>query len=370
VGKSPPDLSARNALLMEFESGAILLAKDIDQKSPPASLTKLMTLKLAFEALDSGKVKASDLVPVSELAWKTGGSRMFLRVGSKVKFEDLIKGAIVASGNDACVAIAEFVGGTVENFVTMMNRRAREMGLAGTSYVDPHGISDDNQTTARDAANLARNYIRDHPASLAIHSMREFTYTPEGGKPIRQENRNRLLGQYQGVDGLKTGHTEASGYSLIATAERGGMRLVAIVMGIKAKTEPLGEQLRAREAARILDWGYGGFVTATLLAKGEQLALVKVWKGRQDAVAAGAASEVKFVVEKGAEPSVQRNVSLSEPIIAPVKKDQVLGSVSVTLAGQEIQKVPVVALQEIQAGSIFRRFIDSIKLMFQRSSEQ
>jgi len=291
---------------------------------------------------------------------------MFLQVGSKVKVEDLLKGISVVSGNDACVALAEFIAGTVETFVAMMNERARELGLASTHFSDPHGISDDNYTTAADIARLAQRYVKDHPESLAVHSLKEFTYTPQDGRPITQQNRNRLLGQYDGADGLKTGHTEKAGYNLVATAQRDGTRFFVVVMALAARTEPLGENLRAEEAGRILDHAFATYRTVTLVSQGEQFAQARVWKGAADEVPVGAAEEMKYTVLKGAEGAATRSVSLSSPLIAPLKKGQVVGSATITVAGDEPLQVKMVALKDVAAGSLLKRIIDSLRLLFQR----
>jgi len=362
-----PEIKAKNAVLLDAISGRTLWSKDAEERVQPASLVKLMTLKLAYETLAQGKIKAGDLVNVSTRAWQTGGSRMFLQVGSKVSVEDLIKGVSVVSGNDACIALAEFIGGTVENFVVTMNKRAQELGLANTHYADPHGISHENYTTAADTGKLAWLYVRDHPESLAIHSTKEFTYTPEGGRPITQQNRNRLLGQYKGADGLKTGHTENAGYNLVATAQRDGTRFFVVTMGLQARTEPLGEQQRAEEAGRILDYAFAGFNTITLVSKGEQFATSRVWKGAANEVPVGAAEEVKYTVSKGSEGAATRSVSLSSPVVAPVRKGQVLGSSTVTVPGGEPLTVKLVALKDVGPGSLLKRMLDALRLLFQRS---
>ncbi len=362
-----PEIKAKNAVLLDAVSGRTLWSKDPEEHVQPASLVKLMTLKLAYEALAQGGIKAGDLVNVSTRAWQTGGSRMFLQVRSKVKVEDLIKGISVVSGNDACIALAEFTGGTVESFVATMNKRAAELGLVNTHYADPHGISDESYTTAADTGKLAWLYVREHPESLAIHSMKEFTYTPEGGRPITQQNRNRLLGQYKGADGLKTGHTEKAGYNLVATAERDGTRFFVVTMGLQARTEPLGEYQRAEEAGRILDYAFAGFKTVTLVSKGEQLATARVWKGAVNEVPVGAAEEVKYTVLKGSEGAATRSVSLSSPVVAPVKMGQVLGSATVTAPGGEPLAVKLVALKDVGPGSLFKRMLDALRLLFQRS---
>jgi D-alanyl-D-alanine carboxypeptidase (penicillin-binding protein 5/6) len=362
-----PITQAKTAILLDSVSGRALWSKATDERVQPASLVKLMTLKIAYEAMAQGKIKASDLVNVSSRAWRTGGSRMFLQVGSKVKIEDLLKGISVVSGNDACIALAEFIAGTVETFVAMMNKRAQELGLASSHFSDPHGISGDNYMTAADIAKLAMQYVKDHPESLAIHSMKEFTYTPQGGRPITQQNRNRLLGQYDGADGLKTGHTEKAGYNLVATAQRDGTRFFVVVMGLTARTEPLGENLRAEEAGRILDYAFATYKTVTLVSQGEQFAQARVWKGATDQVPVGAAEEMKYTVLKGSEGAATRSVSLSSPLVAPLKKGQVVGSATITLTGSEPLQVKMVALKDVAAGSLLRRIIDSLRLLFQRS---
>lgn len=364
---SPKELSgitARNACLIDAATGKVLYGREMDEVVAPASLTKIMTLKLAYEAIDKGTIRMTDLVPVSTQAWRTGGSRMFLSVGSKVPLEEILKGIAVVSGNDACVALAEFIGGTVENFVSMMNTRAQQLGLTTARFVDPHGISDQNRISAREVAMLARAYINDHPQSLKIHSMQTYTHTPLGARPITQHNRNKLLGQYNGADGLKTGFTQAAGYNLVGTAERGGTRFIGVVLGVRANTDPAGELLRAQEMSKILDYGFNNFVTLRLYARDESVGSVRVYKGKADSVTVVVPQEIKAIVPKGSESRVTRQVNIADYLVAPVKKRQSVGTITVTLDGETlVSDAPVLALEDVQPGGFFKRLLDSLRLL-------
>ncbi len=363
----PDGITATNAVLMDVATGSILWGRQIDEPVVPASLTKLMTLKLALEAVDRGSISLSDLVPVSVRAWRTGGSRMFLSPESQVPLEEILKGIAVVSGNDACVAVAEFLGGTVENFVSMMNARAQEIGLTSTRFVDPHGISDDNQISARDIAILARMYVIDHPWALEFHSLDSYTHTPVGEQPITQHNRNRLISTYEGADGLKTGFTQAAGYNLVATAERAGTRFIGVVLGVRASSDYAGEHLRAQEMAQVLDHGFRNFTTLTLAARDEVITDVRVYKGQSNSLMLVAHDNARCTVQKGTESRVERVISIDEPVIAPISSGQVLGSITLMLDGEQIAApVAIVAANDVGRGAFLKRLIDSIRLLFAR----
>ncbi len=271
---SPGQVEARSAILVDVSTGSTLFEQNADELIEPASFTKILTLYLLFEAMQQGKVSMSEGAWVSETAWRTGGSKMFVGVGTKVPLEDLIKGIAVVSGNDACVAVAEHLHGSLDTFVEAMNRKARELGMAQSHFLNPHGLPADGQiTTAKEMAILDTAYLQRFPESLRFHSMREYTYNE-----ITQYNRNHLLLKDSTVDGLKTGFVEAGGYHLAATAQRDGMRLLAVVMGAERPA------IREREALKLLNYGFRNFTMVLPFPDGQPVKTIKVWKGIQDQV--------------------------------------------------------------------------------------
>ena len=278
-----PTLAAKSWLLIESASGQELAAQAADNRLDPASLTKLMTAYITFSALKAGTIKLDQMVVVSEKAWRQEGSRMFIKVGTQVKVEDLIKGMIIQSGNDACVALAELIAGSEENFAQMMNKEAQRLGMKGTSFRNAAGLPDPNHyTTARDLATLAGALIRDFPEDYAkYYSLKEFTYNN-----IKQPNRNRLLWLDPSVDGVKTGHTEAAGYCLISSAKRDSRRLLAVVLGTTS------DNVRAQESLKLLNFGFQAYEAVKVVAKDQAVSDLKVWKGKENTVKAGFQSDL------------------------------------------------------------------------------
>lgn len=333
---------ARSAVLMDGLTGEILYEQNSHLKIPPASFVKVLTLYLIFDAIRAGQLKMEDWVTISEKAWRTQGSKMFIKVGERVKVEDLIKGIAIASGNDACIAMAEHLSGTEEVFVTKMNEKAKALGMKDSQFMNSHGMPADGQvTTAMDMAILAKRYIEDHPESLAIHSTTEFEFNG-----IRQGNRNILLQKNIGVDGLKTGHIEESGYHLAATAKRNGQRMIAIVMGCDKMKK------RAAEAQKLLEYGFKNFSTVEAVKKGGAYGPIKVRRGKLDQVGL-VASETSFVtVPKGKENLVSALPQLPDFVTAPIQKGQVLTKVLVQKEGKTIKEVDLYASSDVEKSLI------------------
>ena len=352
---TPPTLAAKSWLLIESASGQELAGQAADERIEPASLTKLMTAYLTFAALKQGTIKIDQMVPVSEKAWKSQGSRMFIQVGTTVKVEDLIKGMIVQSGNDACVALAEAIAGSEDNFAQMMNREAQRLGMKASSFRNAAGMPDaQHYTTARDLGKLASALIRDFPEDYAkYYSMKEFRYNN-----ITQPNRNRLLWLDPSVDGVKTGHTEAAGYCLISSARRDGRRLLSVVLGAKS------DGVRAQESMKLLSYGYQFYDAVKLYAKDQSVADLKVFKGTASKVKAGFRSDFVVAVPKGFAPRLQSEFVAQPKLIAPIAAGQTLGTLKVTFDGKPYGDFPVVAIEAVPLAGFFGRMIDTIRLWF------
>ncbi len=351
----PPALVAKSWLLIESGSGQTLAAQAADERLEPASLTKLMTAYLTFAALKQGALRIEQTVPVSEKAWKAQGSRMFIQVNTQVKVDDLIKGMIVQSGNDACIALAEAIAGSEENFALMMNREAQRLGMKATSFRNATGLPDAQHfTTARDLATLTTALIRDFPEDYAkYYSIKEFRYNN-----ITQPNRNRLLWLDPTVDGVKTGHTDAAGYCLISSAKRGPRRLLSIVLGASS------DAVRAQESLKLLNYGFQFFDAVQLYAKDQMVSNLKIWKGSEKTVKAGFASDFILAVPKGLAPRVKAELVSRQPLIAPVAAGQVVGTMKVSVDDKPYGEYPVVAIEAVPVAGIFGRLIDSVRLWF------
>jgi len=373
------DLEARSAVLLDYATGQVLYQKNPDEPISPASLTKLMTLHLAFKQIEAGKISLDDPVEVSQRAWAANfpdSSLMYLEPGDHVTVGEVLKGIAIDSGNDAAVALAEHIAGSVEAFVDMMNDEAQALGFTTFHFVDPHGLSPDNQITAGEFADFARLYIQLHPESLAeLHSQKTYTYplyenlsdarkavtTPEQHVPITQENRNGLLWTYEGVDGLKTGFVDEAGFNLAVTAKRGDMRLVGVLLGIQANSIPEGSAKREAEGAALLSWGFNNFVTVRPTLP--EVKKVRVWKGAANELTlepAGGAPTL--VLEKGTESSLTVSVRQEESVTAPVAKGQKLGEVIFAADGKEVARLDLVAAEEVAQGGFFKRLWDSLRL--------
>jgi D-alanyl-D-alanine carboxypeptidase (penicillin-binding protein 5/6) len=336
----PLRLDAQSAVLMDSLTGQVLYEKNPQLKIGPASFVKILTLYLAFDRLRTGDLKMDDLLTVSQKAWKTGGSKMFLKVGERVKVEDLLKGIAIVSGNDACVALAEHIAGSEDVFVLEMNKKANLLGMKDSQFKNSHGMpAKDQYTTALDIAILSRRYIEDHPEALVFHSTSEFEY-----HGIQQQNRNTLLRRNIGVDGLMTGHVEKSGYHLVATAKREGQRMIAIVMGCNKFHQ------RAREAQTLLEYGFRNFSTVEAIKKDTLFGPQKVIKGKHSQVHLVAAEDGKVTVPKGKENSISVTPELPKYITAPVQKGQVVGKIVIQSEGKVLKEIALLSSSDVPKG--------------------
>ena len=351
---APPQVAAKNYLLIDFDSGRILAEKDADVQIEPASITKLMTSYLVYSELEAGRLSMDEQVLISEKAWRMGGSRMYLEVGSKVSVELLLKGLIIQSGNDASVALAEHIAGGEDAFVGMMNQYAANMGMSSTHYKNSTGWPDvEHLTTARDIATLAEAFIRDFPEHYKGYSEKVFTYNN-----IKQYNRNKLLWRDKTVDGLKTGHTESAGYCLVASAKRADMRLISVVLGTSS------EDARASVSQSLLNYGFRFYETHKLYAAGELLNESRVWKGDKETVALGLANDMYVTIPRGSYKKMDALMDVDANITAPLKKGSHLGEVRITLNDKELSTMPLVSLQRVEEGSVFQIAKDYILQMF------
>lgn len=352
-----PELAAKSWVMIDADSGHIIAESNADMRVDPASLTKMMTSYILSYELAQGRVKNSDMVTVSENAWAktlTGSSLMFIKVGDRVSLEDLHRGIIISSGNDASIAVAEHLGGSVEGFANIMNQHAQRLGMTHTHFMNPHGLTDpDHYTTAHDMATMARAIIRDFPGDYELYKEKEFTYNN-----IHQPNRNLLLWSDPTVDGLKTGHTDAAGYCLVASAKRDGMRLITAVMGTAS------DKARAAETEKLLTYGFRFFETVHKFSKGEVLNKAEVWSGKSRELTLGVSDDVFITVPRGEAEHLQVTMTVDELIHAPVKAGDVKGKVEVRLGDQVVQELPLVALNDIEQAGWFGRFWDAIRLFF------
>ena len=356
----PPEIAARTYMLVDVTANQVLAAKDIDAPVEQASLTKLMTGYLVFDALRSKKIALDQKLPVSVRAWKMPGSRMFIDPKMQVPVEDLIKGMIVQSGNDATMALAEGVGGTAENFVKLMNDQAQALGTKGTSYKNPEGLTEPGHTTtARDLSVLAMRLMKDFPEYMHYYSTKQYSYP--GTPASNGSNRNSLLFRDPTVDGLKTGHTAAAGYCLVATSKRefpgvGQRRLLSIVLGAAS------ENARANESQKLLNWGYTAFEAVKLFDAGKPVATPGVWKGTASTLKIGREEAIVVAVPSGSAGKITTQIARPDPLVAPYTKGQAIGTLKVTLGDQSIGEVPLVALEAVEQAGILGRAWDAIRL--------
>ena len=357
----PPEIAAKAYLLVDVSSGQTLAAKDPDAPVEPASLTKLMTAYLVFDALKAKKISLTQTLPVSERAWKMPGSRMFIDPKMQVPVEDLIKGMVVQSGNDATVALAEGVGGTVDHFVQMMNDQAKVLGMKNTSYKNPEGLTEPGHTTtARDLATLAMRLMHDFPEDVRYYAIKKYRYP--GTPASNDNNRNPLLWRDPTVDGLKTGHTNAAGYCLVATAKRDfpnlqGRRLLSVMLGTAS------ESARANESQRLLNWGYTAFEDLKLFDANQPAASPKVWQGTKNELKLGRSDgPIVVSVPAGSASQIKTEVARPEPLIAPFQQGQVVATLKIKLGDQPLAEVPLVALEPVEKAGFLLRFWDAIRL--------
>jgi len=355
-----PEIAAKAYLLLDVTANQILASRDLDMPVEPASLTKLMSAYLVFDALKSKKIDMKQTLSVSERAWKMPGSRMFIDPKMKVPVEDLIKGMIVQSGNDATMALAEGVGGTAERFVQMMNEQAKVLGMNSTSYKNPEGLTEaGHTTTARDLATLSMRLLNDFPEYVGTYAIKKYRYP--GTPAANDSNRNLLLFKDPTVDGLKTGHTNAAGYCLVATAKRdfpnvGSRRLMAIVLGTSS------EIARANEAQKLLNWGYTAFEAVKLFDAGQAVATPAIWKGKASTVKLGRADALVVAVPTGAAAQIKTQLARPDPLVAPVTKGQTIGSLKVFRGEQLWVEMPLQALDAVEQAGVFGRAWDALRL--------
>ncbi|MDP3844675.1 MAG: D-alanyl-D-alanine carboxypeptidase family protein [Oxalobacteraceae bacterium] len=353
-----PNIAARSWLLLDMNSNQVIASQEPDLRIEPASLTKIMTAYLTFAALKDKKLALDQMVTVSLRAWKVdpSSSKMFIEPRVPVSVNDLLHGLMVQSGNDAAVALAEAVSGTEDAFVVLMNREAQRMGMKSTRFGNPHGLPDaENYSTARDLSLLAAHIIADYPEFYKIDSVKYFTYNN-----IKQPNRNRLLWSDPSVDGMKTGHTNASGYSMIASAKRpngsGQRRLLSVLSGATS------DQLRAQESQKLLNWGFQNFDTVKLYAKGQAIATPQVWKGAQNQLKIGFNRDVFVTLPKGMAEKMKPVLERNDPLVAPINQNSKVGKLKLMVDGKVVTELPVLALEQVNQASIFGRAWDSLRL--------
>ena len=351
-----PSINAKAYLLMDAYSGNILASENIDEQLVPASLTKMMTSYVISMALKEGRIHPNDLVSISEAAWKTGGSKMFVKVGDKVAVRDLMQGIIVDSGNDACVAMAEYVAGSEESFVNLMNQAAMQLGMRHTHFMDVDGLPESNHySTARDMAILARALILDFPEDYKWYSQKWFAYNG-----IKQPNRNRLLWRNPDVDGIKTGHTNNAGFCLAASGQKNGMRLITIVMGAPS------DEMRAQDSQKLLTYGFRFFESQKLYAATTKLASPRVWFGQRPKVDVGLARDLYATLPAGQNKVATTTMVFKPNLLAPIKKGDVVGSINVVLNDKPIATAPLIALDTVPKGGVWRKLVDHMSMWFHK----
>ncbi len=351
---NPPELDATSYFLIDYDSGRVLAEKNPDEPVEPASITKLMTAYLVDKAIADGDIGLDEMVTISEKAWRMQGSKMFVEVGKQVSVEDLLKGLIIQSGNDASVALAEHIAGSESAFAGYMNHQAKLLGMNNTNYVNSTGWPDEKHySSARDIATLTRAVINEFPDSYRYYKEREFTFND-----IRQFNRNRLLWRDDSVDGVKTGHTEAAGFCLVASAERDGMRLISVVLGTNS------DKARTQSSQSLLNYGFRFFETHKLYGADEVLKTARVWYGEHEQISLGVGKDIYITIPRGRYGDLDASMEIDSEISAPVSAGQTLGQVNINLDGESILSEPIVAMQGVDEGSLFVRAMDSVKLMF------
>ena len=352
-----PVINAKAWLLLDMSSGQVLASQNPSERIEPASLTKLMTAYLAFSALKAKTLTLEQTVPVSPKAWKMGGSRMFIEPLKPVTVAELLRGMIVQSGNDACIALAELISGSEEAFAAAMTREGKRLGMKHTQFINSTGWPDPGHyTTAADLAVLAGAIIRDFPDFYALYSIKEYTYNS-----ITQANRNKLLWVDPHVDGMKTGFTDAAGYCLVTSAKRGPRRLLSVVLGTAS------ENARATESQKLLNFGFLNYDGVKLYDKGQSISSLEVWKGSAREVKAGFDRELFVTLPKGQAEKVKATLQSQKPLLAPIAAGQKIGSMKVTVDGREIAEIPVVALEAVEGAGVFGRAYDTVRLWFAKS---
>ena len=345
---APPNVAAKNYYVVDFASGKVLAEKNPDAQVEPASITKMMTSYVVYKELDADRISMDDMVDISEKAWRMGGSRMYLEVNTSVSVHDLLKGLIIQSGNDSSVALAEHVAGTEDAFVQLMNQYATELGMENTNFENSTGWPDKQHlTTARDIAILAAAIIAEFPEHYAWYAEKEYTYNS-----IKQYNRNKLLWRDDSVDGMKTGHTDSAGYCLVASAERSDMRVISVALGTDSK------KARANVSQALLNYGFRFYESHTLYDAGEVLSRPRIWSGEFETLTVGLADNLAIAIPRGQYDKLDATMDIDKNIEAPVEKGQQIGEVKVSLDGNLLASVPLVALETVNEGSLFQQAKD------------
>jgi D-alanyl-D-alanine carboxypeptidase (penicillin-binding protein 5/6) len=353
-GYSPPPIDAKAFYLVDATSGTVLAESAPAEQLDPASLTKLMTAYLGFEALVRNEVTLEDRVLVSEKAWRESGSRMFIEVGTEVAIGDLLRGLIIQSGNDAAIALAEHLAGSEEAFVERMNATAKRLGMTGTHYRNPNGLpASGHVSTVQDTAVLARALIDEYPQYYSLYSEREYTYND-----ITQHNRNALLWRDDSVDGLKTGYTRAAGYCLVSSAERDGMRLISVIFGSSTP------DARTDSSMALLDFGFATYETHKLYSRGEAVAQARVFKGNLDLLPVGPAEDVYVTVPRGEYANLAVAAAVTAELVAPLDQAAAVAELEISLAGKPLKRLPLVALEPVREGWLLTRMTDGVALWF------
>ena len=352
---APPQIAASGHLLVDFDSGLVLAENNPDKRLEPASLTKIMTAYVVFKELQEGNLSLQDQVLVSEKAWKTPGSRMFIEVNKKVTIDELMRGMIIQSGNDACVALAEHIAGSEQAFAGLMNEHAARLEMNQTNFVNATGLPHkDHYTTPEDILKVTRATILEFPEFYSLYAEKEYTFNE-----ITQHNRNKLLWRDESVDGVKTGHTEAAGYCLVASAQKENMRLLSVVMGTDS------EESRAAETQSLLSYGFRFYKTHRLYDTSDVLKRVRVWKGEIDTLKLGLSEPLSITIPRGKYKDLDARIKVNKPVEAPVSKGKRLGRITIELEGEIIADVPLVAMQDVAEGGIIDSMMDSVLLMFE-----
>jgi len=353
----PPQLAAKAWAMIDYQSGRLLASYNADERIEPASITKIMTSYIVMRELKAQRLLRDDTVTISANAWKQEGSRSFINVGSKIPVDTLVRGMIIQSGNDASVALAEKVAGSEELFAQMMNEQAKRLGMLQTNYMNPTGLPHpDHYATANDIVKLAQALIRDFPEDYKIYSQKEFMWNN-----IRQTNRNRLLWQDESVDGMKTGHTQSAGYCLVASAKRGDMRLITVLLGAES------EKSRTQETQKLLNYGFRFFETHRLYAKEQPLANVRVWQGVDDTVSVGTSDAVYLTIPRGQYNQLKPVIEVNPQLTAPLKKGDRVGTIKVALSDNSLSSVPLIILNDVETGNFFKRALDQLRLLIQNT---
>ena len=350
----PPQVKASSYIMMDFHSGRVLASENPNLQVEPASITKMMTAYVVFSEIKSGNLSLDDMITVSEKAWRTGGSKMFIEVDKQVGVEDLIRGMIIQSGNDACVALAEHIAGSEEVFASMMNQHAKKLGMNDSNFLNATGLpAEGHLVTAHDVAILGKALIAEFPDLYHFYSEKEFTFNK-----IKQHNRNTLLYRDPTVDGFKTGHTEAAGYCLATSAMRNGMRLINVIMGTDS------EKARADETQKLINYGFRFFETHKLYQAGEQQVQPEIWKGAEENISLGLAEDLFITIPKGSYEKLEANVDIPGLLTAPIQQGTQLGTLNIMLDGQAVMQKPLVALETAEQAGWWSRSMDGIGLWF------